>query len=155
MEWLKAQESQRRKSGATGLLQLADDYVRLVGDLPSATIFAEEAWKANPDSPEASEWMTAHKLVYYGEHWIPADSVPAEPVDEFSIAIREGRVIAGMTEAQVRQALGAKPTSVVREATRAKISELWVYSNQGIVISLVRPLSQKEATVDKVNSIVQ
>jgi hypothetical protein len=154
-EWLKAREKSRREEGPQGLVELAKDYSLLLKDDRTAALLFEEAWQLNPRMKEPAEWLTAHGRVLHNDRWILAEAVPQAPEDRFDEAVREGRVLEGMSESQVRAALGTKPTSVVRQASKAKVTELWVYHSQGLTVSLTRRFDQSEARVDRVNSISQ
>lgn len=153
LEWLKAQEPGRRQRGAQGLVDLADDYSKLLKDEKTATALYEEAYRLNPEMEEPVKWLTDHDLVLVDGRWIPEEIAPKTPEDRYAAAIREGRVVEGMTSAQVREALGARPASVVREASRAKVTELWVYPSQGLVVELVKPAASADAIVKQVTSI--
>jgi hypothetical protein len=152
-EWLKSQEPTRRSEGPTALMSLADDYRLLLDDQKTSVALAEEAWRSDPELAEPKAWLEARGLVLHDGRWISADAVPAPTEDPFEAAIREGRVERGMQAEQVRQALGAAPTSILRTASREKISELWVYRSAGLVITLARAGSQGEAIVENVDSI--
>lgn len=152
-EWLKSQEKSRREQGPQGLIELAKDYVLLLKDERTAALLFEEAWQLNRKMKEPAEWLTAHGRVLLNDRWISAEAVPESAESRFDEAVREGRVLEGMSESQVRAALGTKPTSVVRQASRAKVSEMWVYQTQGLVVNLSRRLDQSEAKVDRVGSI--
>src|SRR5690606_23175578 len=127
---------------------LADDYVQLLNDERTAITLYQSAWIANPRSTEASDWLKKRGLVLEGSRWIPAASRSSPMTDRFAQAIQEGQVLTGMTGEQARAAMGARPSSVVRQASRSKVAELWIYKNEGLVITLLRAAGERDAIVE-------
>jgi hypothetical protein len=134
-------------------MQLADDYVELLKDDSTAKMLYQDAWLANPKAPEPTAWLSSHGMVLDGNQWVPKSSAPRVAEDRYAQAIQEGRVTPGMSSDQARAALGARPTSIVRQAARGKVSELWIYRNEGLVVSLVRDTGEATAKVESVSSI--
>jgi hypothetical protein len=134
-------------------MQLAEDYIQLLGDQRTATELYQSAWLANPQSPEANEWLTAHGLVLDGSRWVPQSTTSRPTEDRFAQAIQEGQVLAGMTGEQARAAMGARPSSVVRQASRGRITELWIYKTEGLVVTLFRNSGEKDSRVQEVASL--
>ena len=59
------------------------------------------------------------------------------PHDDIQLAIREGRVLRGMTVEQVVQTLG-QPTGISRIAYRRSVIELWSFKEEGSSGMVVR-----------------
>lgn len=152
-DWLRSHEPGARAAGPRGLMQLADDYVLLMNDEKTATVLYESAWVANPQAPEPAAWLTAKGLVQDGSRWVRKVEGAKPETDRFAQAIQEGQVLAGMTSEQARAAMGAKPSSIVRQASRGKVSELWIYRTEGLVVSLLRNTGEASAHVDNVAAL--
>lgn len=129
--WLAANTTrQRRDSGASGLLQAANDYVDLISDRKSAGKLLVEAYALSPDSKEIADRLTAVGYTLHNGRWLSPDEKQLEPEDTVREAIRAGRVQTGMTAANVRQALGI-PASVTRIISRDCVNEVWIYGQPG------------------------
>ncbi|MFH5805754.1 hypothetical protein [Alienimonas sp. DA493] len=168
--WLAARERSLRPEGVGGLIRAAEEYRALVGDDEAAVRLLTEAYAAaNPDSPE--EAAVAGRLrdlgmVQAGGRWRTAAEAAAMPVDPVTAAVRDGRVVVGMTAPQVRAALGAPPVRT-RAVSRLSVAEVWVYAppsaafrdglgaGGSIVVHLSRPKTQppEEATVTAVHRL--
>ena len=79
------------------------------------------------------------------------DQITQLPKDDVQLAIREGRVVRGMTAEQVTKTLG-RPQSISRLGNRRLLREFWNYEDAGLVIRLQRNLQRPEdaMTVDDV-----
>ncbi|MFQ5733320.1 MAG: hypothetical protein ACE5KM_15370 [Planctomycetaceae bacterium] len=61
----------------------------------------------------------------------PGEAKPAKKVDPFERAIRDGRVLPGMTPEQVRRAMAGAPQSILRAASSRSINEVWIFGRVG------------------------
>ncbi|MCA9087145.1 MAG: hypothetical protein KDA90_00760 [Planctomycetaceae bacterium] len=136
--WLKARETRLRRDGARGLCELAEDWITLLEDYETARSLYIEAYKTNPGYPPSSIWLEANGYVLHQNKWIPKDQAPPDGDAAMLAAIQQGRVLMGMTEAQVRSALGTIPTSTLRFARSRGSTELLVFETAGLVIRLDR-----------------
>ena len=59
------------------------------------------------------------------------------PKDDVQLAIREGRVVRGMSVPQVVQTLG-QPTKISRIASRKSVCEMWSYEAEGAAGMVIR-----------------
>ncbi|QDT15869.1 hypothetical protein [Alienimonas californiensis] len=168
--WLAARERSLRSEGVGGLIRAAEEYRALVGDDAAAVRLLTEAYAAaNPDSPE--EAAVAGRLrdlgmTRAGGRWRTAAEAAAMPIDPITAAMRDGRVVVGMTAPQVRAALGAPPART-QAVSRLSVAEVWIYAppaaafrdglgaGGSIVVHLSRPKSQppEEATVTAVHRL--
>lgn len=153
-DWLRSREPAARVAGPRGLMQLADDYLLLLDDEKTAVTLYEAAWVANPQSPDASAWLTNRGLVLDGSRWVPATAASKPTEDRFAQAIQEGQVLAGMSGDQARAAMGARPSSIMRQASRGKVTELWIYQTEGLVVTLSRSTGESASRVAEVASLV-
>lgn len=151
--WLLAREPLLRDDGARGLVDLAEDWIGLLDDRQSATRFYMAAWKENPDYAPAVTWLKENGYVLDQDRWVRAADVPDHTDVVMDRAVREGRVLPGMTAAQVRAALGTAPDQVTRFATRGRITELWVYESSAITVRLSRRNRPEESIVDSVEPL--
>ena len=147
-DWLKAQEKRFGTIELAGLLRTADEH-----------FFAAEQWKqtehqergiellkqawaiAAIESPDDAT-VIADRLRRLGwEHlngqWLTTKEVQMLPKDDIQLAIREGRVVRGMTMQQVTSTLG-KPARVSRLGSSRAIRELWIYDGTGSAGVVVR-----------------
>ncbi len=152
-QWLRSREPAARIAGPTGLIQLADDYEQLLSDRQTALAVVEGVWNANPGSVEASAWLKDRGRVLDGNRWVPAAAASRPTEDRFAQAIQEGQVLAGMSGEQARAAMGARPSSVVRQASLGKVTELWIYRTEGLVVTLTRDAGDRIARVKEVASL--
>jgi hypothetical protein len=128
--WLKLREARLRKDGPTGLVQAADDYESLIDDRNTASRLLVEAYEIDSSSEEISRRLKHLGYQLKDRRWLSQTEAQAVPSDPIQAALREGRVVAGMTSEQVRKALGA-PDAVTRIASSNEVNELWAYNNAG------------------------
>jgi hypothetical protein len=152
-QWLRAREPLLRDDGARGLVDLAEDWIGLLDDRETATRFYMAAWKENPDYAPAVAWLKENGYVLNQDRWVPAAEVPDHTDVVMDRAVREGRVLPGMTAAQVRSALGTAPDQVTRFATRGRITELWVYESSAITVRFSRRNRPEESIVEAVDPL--
>lgn len=139
-KWLDATETELRKEGPAGLMRVAEEYIDLREDKQKAAKLLMEAYKLSPESERISQRLNEIGYRLQDDEWFPAQLAKNRPEDPIQKAIREGRVIAGMTAEQVRSTLGAA-TSVTRVATVGQVSELWIYggtNSSRITVHLLR-----------------
>jgi len=74
---------------------------------------------------------------------LTADQITMLPKDDVQLAIREGRVVRGMTGEQVTKTLG-KPRSVSRLGNSRVLREVGNYDEAGLVIRLRRNLQRPQ-----------
>ncbi|MGE3314852.1 MAG: hypothetical protein AB7O26_07005 [Planctomycetaceae bacterium] len=138
--WLKARTDRLRTEGPTGLIQAAEEYETLLKDKKTALALLVEAYELDSKSEAIAKRLTQHGYVLKGGRWLSKADSDAVPEDPVQMALREGRVVAGMTAEQVRKALGA-PESLARAATSGEVNEIWTYANSSklhLVIHLQR-----------------
>ena len=128
--WLKARAERLREDGPTGLIQAADDYESLIEDKQTAHDLLIEAYKIDPASVDISRRLKHLGYELKEGRWLARSEAQAVPDSPIRIALREGRVAAGMTADQVHKSLGA-PVSVTRVASLNEVNELWTYENTG------------------------
>jgi hypothetical protein len=146
--WLDAQEKKFGGSQLVRLLRTADEY-----------LFAAEKWKstdyetraigllkqawflASSESPTDAAQI-ADRLKRFGweqlnGQWMTSQQLEALPGSDIQMAVREGRVVRGMSADQVIQILG-RPARVSRLASSRVMRELWIYDAKGEAGLVVR-----------------
>lgn len=155
--WLTARETAMRQEGPSGLIRVAEDYINLMNDKPKAVKLLREAHQQSPESEEILERLRRLGYVFKNGKWLTVEEAAKIPEDPIDKAIREGRVIIGMTSVQARSAMGGKPTTTTRFATAGDIYELWAYGERGttrLVIHLQKK-SGLNGSETRVTSIAQ
>jgi len=156
--WLKQQQEKFKRIGLSGKIRTADEYL-FVGErwrIPryneEAVRLLKEAWTiAAADSPDDAAQI-AERLRRLGwermhDRWMTAAEIRGLPRDDIELAIREGRVVQGMSPSQVSQTLGS-PIQVSRLASAVSVYELWSYgdsSGGGLVVRFRRSPREKTA----------
>lgn len=157
--WLKAQEKRLNNGAIDGLLETAEAY-----------FFAFERWKnkqhqqrgvelkmqawdiARDSAPEiatqieqqlgAIGWTRMH------DRWMTEAEVKALPKDDVELAMRERRVVPGMSPAQTIAIMSGKPSRRVRFVSFRVIREIWVFGGRGSTGISVHFQRKREADPD-------
>lgn len=148
--WLLAREEHLEPSDVTGLVELGDEYLQLVGDKESAIRIYKKAYAKSPGTQLISDQLTEQGLVLHKGNWVPKGDVPPPPADPLAAAIRDGEVKEGMSADQVRSALGIEPTRRTRVVTSGNVQEWWLYEDHGLSIQFTRRRRAEAAMVTKV-----
>ena len=152
--WLAAREKSLRADGVNGLIRAAEESRAVLPDPAAGTAEAarllREAYATAPPGTDAeanvAARLTALGLTRVGERWLSPEEADAA-VDPAERAVRAGRVVTGMSGAQVRRALGEPPLKTTA-ATAAGVAEVWVYARPdaafapgggGLAVHLLRP----------------
>jgi len=149
LRWLQAQEKTLRQDGPDGLRRLAMEYETLLQDKQTAVKFLVEAYRLSQGAREIAAELERRGYRRAGQRWVTLKEFAKTPEGRIAQAMREGRVVEGMTAEQVRKTLGA-PSFVGRAATDGVFAEVWVYGeNRGsrLAIHLSRPLSSRDLKV--------
>lgn len=133
--WIAAREPVYRERGINGRFDLADEYILLLGDEAAAAEIYKEAFNDRLGQEAARTRLVDLGYRFDGAQWTQADDEPGDPTAD---AIRRGIVRRGMTDDQVRAALGGGPTSTIRVASRGEVTEVWVYREHGVSIRFSR-----------------
>jgi hypothetical protein len=149
--WLKHQELRFSRIGLSGKIRTADEY-QFVGErwrrpehIDKAINLLKEAWQLAAEQSPGDAQQIADRLRAFGwqrmhDRWMTSKQVSVLPRDDIELAIREGRIVKGMTTEQVVQTLG-RPASVSRIISASAVQELWSYGGQiggGLVIRMRR-----------------
>ena len=158
--WLLAQEKKFGTSTLAGLLRTADEYLYVADLLPSddyrqqGADLLKRAWATTSESSPTDAEQIADRLKGLGWErlnnvWMTSQQMNALPKDNVQLAIREGRIVRGMTMEQVVQTLG-QPRSISRLASKQSVCELWSFEEAktpaGMVVRFRRSISDPKAT---------
>ena len=151
--WLDAREDVLRRDGADGLRQLAVEYETLLSDKKKAAQLLIEAYDASGGAAEVDKELRRLGYIQTEGRWLTREEFDVSPQGEIRQAMREGRVVDGMTAQQVRQTLGV-PGFVARMIADGQVAEVWIYGERNatqLAIHFVRPLSRSEFTVQGIS----
>ncbi len=153
--WFNYQEETLKKRGHNGLIELADMYEQieeLKGRRFKAVDYLLEAEKLNPGLLGVTD-----RLAKYGYQRVDGEIMTKEEATAamntpIAVAIRQGRVIAGMSPTQVEKAVG-KPTSVTRFLTPRVVKEYWVYAEAQFSVKIERQVQRTDAVVTEITEL--
>jgi hypothetical protein len=135
--WLKSREQSMSERGPAGRVDLADEYVSLLGDRRRAAEILIDVYRRNEGAEFAAKRLRELGYQCNSEgDWFEASELPQR--DDLPDVVREGRIQRGMSAEQVRTALGQAPASIQRFASRGGITELWVFPDLGVSVLLNR-----------------
>ena len=146
--WLTAQERKFGTSNLAGLIRTADEYLFVADMLQSAEYqrqgveLLKQAWTSASESSPTDADQIADRLKRLGwerlnNKWMTNAQMNSLPKDDVQLAIREGRVVRGMSVPQVVQTLG-QPTKISRIASRKSVCEMWSYEAEGAAGMVIR-----------------
>ena len=148
--WVRHRHARVRGDGPRGLMELGDEALMLLEDTAEAARYFIEASELNPQLATPREWLVDHGYQQRDGEWSSVKDLQDAPVDPVERAIREGQVKIGMSQQQVRAALGGEPSSTFRTASAGKLTEFWVYEEHRVAVQFSRLLRQSESRVVRV-----
>ncbi len=140
-QWLKAQEQRLDNGELDGILAIADEY-EFVFERWKDPIHREAednrlktAWflckdDAKKEATRIRQRLERHGWTRLSDRWMTASELDNLPRDDVQLAIREGRVVAGMNSQQVIETL-FEPTRRIRVISSRYVEEIWVYGDDG------------------------
>ena len=152
-KWVKASEARLSKRGPAGLAQSANEYETLLNDRFNAVRLLKQAWTLSPEKKEIAEKLALYDVYRQDELWVSKSQLHEAPKDAMEDALREGRVIEGMTPDQVGKSLG-KPDRISRFASASKTQILWVFEATRLSVLFERSSKRKDAEA-KVKSVFE
>ena len=147
-DWLAAQEKRFGTSELAGVLRVADEYLFVFEQWKNAAHqqkgidLLKSAWAiAAVESPGDAVQIAERLKVLGWEHldgkWLTTQQMETLPKDDIQIAIRDGRVVKGMSAQQVVQTLG-QPERISRFGSAKVMREMWIYDGTGSAGLVVR-----------------
>jgi hypothetical protein len=135
-----------------GLLELTEEYRRLLKRNDLADRLLIDGWKRNPQARDIAERLEKAGYRLFEGAWLSDEEFTSRPEGRLEKAIRNGLVEPGMTAGQVRRSR-SKPDSFSRAVTSGLVTELWSYAQSDgswLVVRFVKRAGQSEATVAEV-----
>ncbi|MFO1003247.1 MAG: hypothetical protein U0936_23175 [Planctomycetaceae bacterium] len=147
-DWLVAQEKRFGTSELAGVLRVADEYLfvfeqwKNVAHQQKGIDLLKSAWAIAAVESPGDAVQIAERLKVLGWEqlngkWLTTQQMETLPKDDIQIAIRDGRVVKGMTAQQVVQTLG-QPERVSRFGSAKVMREMWTYDGTGSAGLVVR-----------------
>jgi hypothetical protein len=137
-----------------GLLELTDEYRRLLRKHDFANRLLIDAWKRNPRASDITERLEKAGFHRDGNNWLSETEYINRPEGQIEKAIRAGRVEPGMSPSHVRRSLG-EPAAQARVVTAGQVTEVWRYEVSEtihLMVRFVRRAGQAEMAVVDVSS---
>jgi hypothetical protein len=137
-----------------GLLELTDEYKKLLKQHDFANRLLIDAWKRNPKATDIAERLEKEGYHREGNNWLSATEYNNRPEGQIEKAIRAGKVELGMSPSHVRRSLG-EPAAQARVVTAGQVTEVWRYElseSIHLIVRFVRRAGQTEMAVVDVSS---
>ena len=153
--WVISSEKRLVTRGPAGLVQAANEYDALLGDKNKAIRLLKQAWQESSEKAEIEERLKRYDLYRGKDAWLSKEQVDALPENQMDQALREGRVIKGMTVDQVRKTLG-EPDRVSRFASQRRVQIVWSFidaSSSRVSVVFERRVSDAKTKDPKVISV--
>ncbi len=150
--WLTLRLRRLDPDDTEGLLEVTEEYRRLLKRNDLADRLLIDGWKRNPQARDLAERLERAGYRLFEGAWLPEDQFTSRPEGRLEKAIRAGLAEPGMTASQVRRSRG-KPDSFSRAATSGQVTELWSYSlsdGSRLVVRFVKRPGVPEPTVAEV-----
>jgi hypothetical protein len=132
-----------------GLLELTEEYRRLLKRNDLADRLLIDGWKCNRQARDIAERLEKAGYRLFEGTWLTTEEFANRPEGQMEKDIRAGLPKKGMTTGQVSRSRG-KPDSFSRAVTSGQVTELWSYSQSdgsSLVVRFVKRAGQTEATV--------
>jgi hypothetical protein len=165
-DWLGTQRKKFGDDTIGGLLRVADEYL-FVAELSGSPMHRDQgidrlkkAWqRATKEVPEDAgqiqERLQGLGWDRLNDQWITIEQMRQLPKDDVQLALREGRIVRGMTKEQVVQSLG-QPSRISRLTSSAAVREIWIYDDSGdagLIVRFKRARTATAALVEEVSRI--
>ena len=144
IEWIKSHELRLKGDGVVGLLQLADEYLGLLGNESVAVEYLRDAYRLDPTYDEVKTKLTSLGYQWQNSRWQKA--TPGKPLNVVPSPQSPTGIQFGMTATDLRTMMGG-PHSLTRAITSRGITEVWSYGPIGGSRLVVR-LEQKGRDAD-------
>lgn len=155
-QWLSNQRTRFKDRGATGAQRIAEEFLfahdkwKDPAHLVEATDHLKRAWailnEASPrDAQKIEQRLNRLGWTRLHDQWMTGRQIRSLPKSDVELAIREGRIVAGMTPEQIRNTHGT-PSRRVRIASAVYVDEIWVFEipgASGITVHLRRSRHQE------------
>lgn len=147
--WIDARLAGRPKGPATEVDRAAMEF-DMVGDAQRALAIVTAALQVDPEVPGGKELLDRMGYGWHQSRAVRKELIPPPPPDPFVAAIQAGKILVGMSDQQVGAAIGGAPETVVRIASKERVTELWHYPSQRLTIHLEATRSQPQLKVTRI-----
>jgi len=147
--WMSAQEPRLRKDGPIGLMQLAEDYLRLINDEPAAVTLLAEANKLDASFEDAGERLKQLGYHLVDQRWVKGDSAAVTDMPQNNKP--PNQLAVGMKPEDVLALLGS-PNAKSRIISANGVYEVWSFGRRGtsrLLIHLQRSAADESAKVTR------
>lgn len=147
-DWLASQEKRFGTSELAGVLRVADEHLFVFEQWKNSahqqkgidllkTAWAIAAVESPGDAVQIAERLKVLGWEHLNGKWLTTRQLETMPKDDIQIAVRDGRVVKGMTAQQVVQTLG-QPARISRFGSAKVMRELWTFDGTGSAGLVVR-----------------
>lgn len=147
--WIDARLAGRPKGPATEVDRAAME-LDMVGDAQRALALVSAALQVDPEVPGGVELLDRMGYGWHQSRAVRKELIPPPPPDPFVAAVQAGKILVGMSDRQVGAAIGGAPETVVRIASKDRVTELWHYPSQRLTIHLEATRSQPQLKVTRI-----
>jgi hypothetical protein len=151
--WLMNRRQRLNADDIEGHVQLADEYRALLNRADLGDALLIETITKHPEAKQVAERLEQLGYRKRDGRWLTTKEFQAQPEAAIERAVREGRVVVGMTADLVRKSLG-QPVSRSRSVSAGQVSEVWMYGTAGnsrLAVFLLRKKNQTEAVVTQIS----
>jgi len=142
-DWLDEQVRRNVDRGLEGSVRIAEEFLNAWGRWKSgkhqeqAIEYFKQAWalaitESPGDAKELQQRLENFGWTRLHDRWLTEEQVAELPPDDIELAVREGRVVIGMSAQQVR-AIHGTPRRRIRMASSLHMEESWVFGNRLVV----------------------
>ncbi len=139
--WLNHRVEQLDRAGTSDYLQTALDFESWLKQRERAEEILLSGIKKYPQDAALLALLKRWDFVRNGDQWIAKSDAPMSKPNEIEQAIQTGRVVSGMSRAQVASTLGA-PRTVTRIASQKENLLIWNYPDVKLAVRF-RQLRQR------------
>jgi hypothetical protein len=154
-DWLTLRLNRLDPDDTEGLLEVTEEYRRLLKRNDLADRLLIDAWKRNPHARDVAERLEKAGYRLFEGTWLAEEEFSNRPEGQMEQFIRAGVAKRGMTSGQVRRSRG-NPDSFARAVSAGQVTELWSYTlsdGSRLVVRFVKKTGQPEAIVADVAQV--
>ena len=148
-DWLAAQRAGAESRGPAALVKLAEDYERLVRDEETAAGLLRRAHEIDPRLASAERALVARGWELVGGQWRKKRQLMPKP----AAAGGETEVRKGMSQEEALAVLRTLPEETLRMASVGRVTEVWIYRDLSLVVTLHRNPVSGQAVVHRVSEL--
>jgi hypothetical protein len=148
--WLSHRGRQLSAIDAPGMIELANDYRTMVGDIAKTVELLSAALRVEPENLTALGFLDELGYRQQDGRWIPADQlIPAPTRPNPSLPAAPQELAKGLTASQLATLMG-QPSVKTRVIGRSAVDEVWQFGERGqslLIVVLRKTAATKESRV--------